>query len=64
MTDDAYSIDYCLAHLLRGVILRFIAHPEPHAKVNPPNSPIPINEANEQAMISFKCVPFFQTRSY
>lgn len=48
--------DYCLAHLLRGIILRFIAHPESHTKPRPAKSPIPVKEADEQAMISFKCV--------
>ena len=47
-------IDYCLAHFLRGVILRFIAHPEPHVITRPEKSQIPIDEADEQALISFK----------
>lgn len=47
--------DYCLAHLLRGIILRFIAHPEPHVVPRPKKSPIPQDEADEQALISFKC---------
>lgn len=51
------TTDYCLAHLLRGIILRFIAHPESHTKPRPAKSPIPVKEADEQAMISFKCVP-------
>ncbi|KAK0546420.1 hypothetical protein OC846_004652 [Tilletia horrida] len=48
--------DLCLAHFLRGVILRNIAQPEPHAKVNPANSPIPKAEAEEQALLSFQTV--------
>lgn len=55
LTNPALT-DYCLAHLLRGVILRFIAHPEPHAKVDLARSPIPVAEADEQALISFKYV--------
>lgn len=47
-------IDYCLAHFLRGVVLRLIAHPAPHTKAKPLKSPIPLREADEQAMISFK----------
>lgn len=53
---DEYWDDFCLAHFLRGVTLRYIAHPEPHAKVDPPESDIPEDEANEQAMLSFKTV--------
>lgn len=52
----AAPADYCLAHLLRGIILRFISHPEPHVVARPEESPIPIDEADEQALISFKCV--------
>lgn len=52
---DAQSrADYCLAHLLRGIILRFIAHPEPHVVPRPKQSQIPVQEADEQALISFK----------
>lgn len=50
---DEYWDDFCLAHFLRGVVLRFIAFPEPHAKVRPAESPIPAEEAAEQARISF-----------
>ncbi|BGP48328.1 hypothetical protein JCM10450v2_004200 [Rhodotorula kratochvilovae] len=53
---DEYWDDYCLAHLLRGIILRFIAHPDPHVVVRPKESPIPIEEADEQALISFNNV--------
>ncbi|GAA5922814.1 uncharacterized protein JCM15063_003433 [Sporobolomyces koalae] len=53
---DEYWDDYCLAHFLRGVILRFIAHPEPHVIARPEKSQIPIDEADEQALISFNNV--------
>lgn len=53
---EEYWDDFCLAHFLRGVSLRYIAHPEPHAKVDPAESDIPENEADEQAMLSFKTV--------
>lgn len=49
-------IDYALAHLLRGIILRFIAHPEPHIPCRPAKSQIPVKEADEQAMISLSNV--------
>ncbi|GAA5939896.1 hypothetical protein JCM1841_000520 [Sporobolomyces salmonicolor] len=53
---DEYWDDYCLAHFFRGVILRFIAHPEPHVRASPPQSQIPVAEADEQALISFNNV--------
>ncbi|CAD6884370.1 unnamed protein product [Tilletia controversa] len=53
---QAHLEDLCLAHFLRGVILRFIAQPEPHAKVTPANSPIPKAEAEEQALLSLQTV--------
>ncbi|ORY90242.1 hypothetical protein BCR35DRAFT_299838 [Leucosporidium creatinivorum] len=53
---DEFWDDYCLAHLLRGIILHFIAHPEPHVKPRPAESPIPVKEADEQALISFNNV--------
>ncbi|GJN90607.1 hypothetical protein Rhopal_003619-T1 [Rhodotorula paludigena] len=53
---DEFWDDYCLAHLLRGIILRFIAHPEPHVVPRPKKSPIPQDEADEQALISFNNV--------
>ncbi|CAO1617399.1 unnamed protein product [Parajaminaea phylloscopi] len=53
---DEYWDDFCLAHFLRGVTLKYIAHPEPHAKVDPPESDIPIAEAEEQALLSFNTV--------
>ncbi|GAA5877339.1 hypothetical protein JCM16303_006247 [Sporobolomyces ruberrimus] len=53
---DEYWDDYCLAHFLRGVILRFIAHPEAYAIARPEKSQIPIEEADEQALISFNNV--------
>ena len=49
-------IDFCLAHLLRAIVLRFIAHPEPHTVPQPAKSPIPIAEADAQAMISIEKV--------
>jgi hypothetical protein len=54
LSSSRSSSDYCLAHFLRGVILRFIAHPEPHVVTRPEKSQIPIEEADEQALISFK----------
>jgi len=51
-----YWDDYCLAHLLRGIILRFIAHPEAHTSPRPAKSPIPVKEADEQALISLNNV--------
>lgn len=49
---DEYWDDYCLAHFLRGVTLRYIAYPEKHAKLVKSKSPIPANEASQQAEIS------------
>jgi hypothetical protein len=49
---DEYWDDYCLAHFLRGVTLRYIAYPERHAKVEASEHPIPKNEAAQQAEIS------------
>ena len=43
---------------MRGIILRFIAHPEDYTKPRPAKSQIPIKEADEQAMVSFKWAPF------
>jgi hypothetical protein len=48
------TTDYCLAHLLRGICLHFIAHPQEHVVANPSKSQIPVKEADEQALISFK----------
>lgn len=53
---DEYWDDYCLAHFLRGVTLRYIAFPEKHAKLQPSDQPIPANEAAEQAEISLRNV--------
>ncbi|KAM0755093.1 hypothetical protein T439DRAFT_309959 [Meredithblackwellia eburnea MCA 4105] len=53
---DEYWDDFCLAHLLRGIILRFIAHPEPYTKPRPEKPQIPVKEADEQAMISYNNV--------
>ncbi|KAI5480892.1 outer membrane protein, IML2, mitochondrial/Tetratricopeptide repeat protein 39 [Pseudohyphozyma bogoriensis] len=51
-----YWDDYCLAHLLRAIVLRFIAYPEPHVQPRPAESPIPQAEAGEQALISLNNV--------
>lgn len=53
---DEYWDDYCLAHLLRGIVLRFIAHPEAHTVARPVKSQIPTKEADEQALISYNNV--------
>lgn len=53
---DAYYDDLALCHFLRGVTLRYIAHPEQHSKVKPAQSEIPIEEAEEQAILSFNTV--------
>lgn len=44
----------CLAHLLKGVILRLIAHPEEHMFPDPKESQIPIKAADEAAIESFR----------
>lgn len=54
--EDEYWDDFCLAHFLRAVTLKYIAHPETHAKARPRESPIPIEEAEEQAEMSLKKV--------
>jgi hypothetical protein len=53
---DEYWDDYCLAHFLRGVTLRYIAYPEKHARVDPKESPIPVEEAAKQCQISLQNV--------
>ncbi|EPQ25627.1 uncharacterized protein PFL1_06807 [Pseudozyma flocculosa PF-1] len=53
---EEYYDDLALAHFLRGVCLKFIAYPEKHSKVRPQESPIPEDEAAEQAEMSFKTV--------
>lgn len=53
---DEFWDDFCLAHFLRGVTLKYIAHPERHAKLDPEESDIPQEEAEEQAMLSFRTV--------
>ncbi|KDE04974.1 hypothetical protein MVLG_04622 [Microbotryum lychnidis-dioicae p1A1 Lamole] len=53
---DEFWDDYCLAHLLRGIVLHFIAHPQPHVDPRPRKSQIPVKEADEQALISFNNV--------
>ncbi|KDN52642.1 hypothetical protein K437DRAFT_174585 [Tilletiaria anomala UBC 951] len=54
--EDEFWDDYCLAHFLRAVTLKYIAHPEQHAKARPRESPIPKEEAEEQAEMSLKNV--------
>ncbi|KAG0662948.1 hypothetical protein C6P46_003036 [Rhodotorula mucilaginosa] len=53
---DEYWDDFCLAHMLRGVILRVMAHPEPYVKQRPAKPPIPVEEANTEALRSFELV--------
>ncbi|BGP12355.1 hypothetical protein JCM10213v2_000271 [Rhodosporidiobolus nylandii] len=55
-TGEEYWDDYALAHLLRGIILRYIAHPEAHVKNRPEKSHIPLEEADSQALRSFRNV--------
>ncbi|KAH8914915.1 hypothetical protein BT69DRAFT_1310518 [Atractiella rhizophila] len=50
---ETYWDDFCVAHLLRGIILHFIAHPDSHTRPDPPESQIPVAEADEQAQISY-----------
>lgn len=42
--------------MLRGVILRVMAHPEPYVKQRPAKPPIPVEEANTEALRSFEYV--------
>lgn len=42
--------------MLRGVILRVMAHPEPYVKQRPAQPPIPIAEADAEALRSFEYV--------
>ncbi|KAM0793711.1 hypothetical protein ACM66B_001136 [Microbotryomycetes sp. NB124-2] len=53
---DEFWDDYCLAHLLRGIILHFMSHPQPHVVPRPAKCQIPVKEAEEQALISFNNV--------
>ncbi|GAA5888776.1 hypothetical protein JCM6882_002847 [Rhodosporidiobolus microsporus] len=53
---DEYWDDYCLAHFLRGVILRFIAHPEPYVKLQPDAPTVPVAEADELALTSLNFI--------
>ncbi|KWU46897.1 hypothetical protein RHOSPDRAFT_31719 [Rhodotorula sp. JG-1b] len=53
---DEYWDDFCLAHMLRGVVLRVMAHPEPYVKQRPAQPPIPIAEADAEALHSFELV--------
>ncbi|GAA5827210.1 hypothetical protein JCM11251_001170 [Rhodosporidiobolus azoricus] len=55
-TGEEYWDDYCLAHFLRGVILRFTAHPEPYVKLESDAPSIPVAEADEQALSSFSFI--------
>ncbi|GAA5986682.1 hypothetical protein JCM11641_001361 [Rhodosporidiobolus odoratus] len=50
---EEYWDDYALAHFLRGVIYRLIAHPEPHVKNDPEAPPVLPEQADEQALSSF-----------
>jgi tetratricopeptide (TPR) repeat protein len=56
--EDEFWDDFCLAHFLRGVVLRHIATPETHAKSDPRDeeNSIPREEAQEQALLSFQTV--------
>ncbi|WFD35774.1 hypothetical protein MCUN1_002636 [Malassezia cuniculi] len=52
-----YYSAYCLAFLLRGVALRYVAYPEPHTFVrHPANDSINPSEAAEDAVRSFEKV--------
>jgi len=53
LTRTLTAPDLCLVHLLKGVILRLIAHPEEHMVPDPKESPIPIKAADESALKSF-----------
>ncbi|BGP52632.1 hypothetical protein JCM8202v2_000188 [Rhodotorula sphaerocarpa] len=51
-----YWDDFCLAHMLRGVIYRVMAHPEPYVVVRPPEPPVPTDIADSEAARSFQLV--------
>ncbi|KAK4049606.1 hypothetical protein OIO90_005365 [Microbotryomycetes sp. JL221] len=53
---DEFWDDYCLAHMMRGIVLHFMAHPQPHVVPRPSKCQIPVKEAEEQALISFNNV--------
>ncbi|GAA5867941.1 hypothetical protein JCM3774_004731 [Rhodotorula dairenensis] len=53
---DEFWDDFCLAHMLRGVILRVMAHPEAYVKQRPAEPPIPIGQADAEALRSFELV--------
>ncbi|GAA95974.1 uncharacterized protein L969DRAFT_90212 [Mixia osmundae IAM 14324] len=55
-TQMEYWDDFCYAHFFRGVLLRLIAHPEPHHVVRPAECPIAPEEADTQALVSFRNV--------
>ena len=48
--------DYCLANFMRGVVLHLIIFPEKHIKLDPPESPLPVAEASQQALDAFRIV--------
>lgn len=56
--ENEYWSAYCLAFFLRGVALRFVAYPEPHALVRLPSEDAigPIDEITADAKQSFKKV--------
>lgn len=56
--ENEYWSAYCLAFFLRGVALRFLAHPEPHTLVRLPADDAigPIEEIQQDAIQSFKKV--------
>ncbi|GAA5981347.1 hypothetical protein JCM10908_004077 [Rhodotorula pacifica] len=53
---DEYWDDFCLAHMLRGVILRIMAHPEEYVRQRPAKPPIAVAEAGAEAFRSFQLV--------
>lgn len=55
--DDAAPLDdVCLAHFLRGVIMRNIAYPEPHARFQASKHRIPVKEAAQESERSLRYV--------
>ena len=55
--EHAQSVDdLCLAHFLRGVVLRNMAFPEKVNKLDPPQCPIPVEEAARKAEQSLRLV--------
>lgn len=41
---------------MRGVVLHLIVLPEKHVKLDPPESPLPVEEASQQALEAFRAV--------